>query len=159
MERAITGFGQDDVGDWLAHLECFHRQHVRHKPPFFNRPWVVTEAGRASFLGKPLSCVRCDRLELPEGLTVYRKTPDFTEETLPAGLQRDHSIKPGSWGQLLVFSGCLTLHIHEAVREVRGGDAAAIPPSAVHHVTITARPLSCRIDFLRPAVESGDALV
>ena len=26
--------------DWVAELECGHTQHVRHDPPWTNRPWV-----------------------------------------------------------------------------------------------------------------------
>ncbi len=65
MFRRITGFHRDETGDWVAELECGHDQHVRHKPPFFNRPWVTTESGRENKLGMKLNCVRCDRLELP----------------------------------------------------------------------------------------------
>jgi hypothetical protein len=60
MEQPIVGFHQDEVGDWVADLACGHRQHVRHRPPFTLRPWVVTEAGRASKLGALLDCPRCE---------------------------------------------------------------------------------------------------
>lgn len=57
--RAIVGFHQDEVGDWVADLACGHQQHVRHKPPLRNRPWVLTRAGREQFLGKSLACRAC----------------------------------------------------------------------------------------------------
>ena len=60
MEQKIIGFDQDELGDWRAMLACGHRQHVRHDPPFVNRPWVLTEDGRRRFLGAPLACVKCD---------------------------------------------------------------------------------------------------
>ena len=60
MEQKIIGFDQDELGDWRAILACGHRQHVRHDPPFVNRPWVLTEDGRRRFLGAPLECVKCD---------------------------------------------------------------------------------------------------
>src|SRR5689334_1037053 len=47
-------------GQWVAELECGHNQHVRHDPPYVERPWVVTEHGRRSRLGHELNCVRCD---------------------------------------------------------------------------------------------------
>jgi hypothetical protein len=59
MNRAITGFQQDDEGHWVAELECGHTQHVRHNPPWTNRPWVITEEGRKQMLGKQLSCKPC----------------------------------------------------------------------------------------------------
>jgi hypothetical protein len=63
MHRRITGFHQDEERHWVAELECGHRQHVRHDPPWQLRPWVLTEEGRASRLGVPLDCVICDRAD------------------------------------------------------------------------------------------------
>jgi hypothetical protein len=60
MMRKIVGFHQDQVGDWVADLECGHTQHVRHRPPFELRPWVVTSEGRESKLGVKLDCKKCD---------------------------------------------------------------------------------------------------
>jgi len=36
------GFHQDEDSDWVAALECGHSQHVRHDPPWMERPWVLT---------------------------------------------------------------------------------------------------------------------
>lgn len=60
MDRRIVVFTQDDGQQWIAGLECGHRQHVRHDPPWSNRPWVTTEAGRAAMLGHLLPCRFCD---------------------------------------------------------------------------------------------------
>ncbi|MBV8854825.1 MAG: DUF3565 domain-containing protein [Sinobacteraceae bacterium] len=60
MKRAITGYHTDDAGDWVAELECGHGQHVRHNPPFVNRPWVMTEQARAEMKGESLDCKLCD---------------------------------------------------------------------------------------------------
>ncbi len=57
----ITGFHQDDEGDWVVSLSCGHTQHVRHRPPFMQRPWVVTAAGRAERLGQAFDCGWCRR--------------------------------------------------------------------------------------------------
>jgi hypothetical protein len=69
MIRTIEDFHQDDEGDWVAELSCLHTQHVRHRPPFWNRPWVTTEAGRRSRIGAELDCPLCDRAEPPDGDT------------------------------------------------------------------------------------------
>jgi len=61
--KQITGYHQDEEQDWVAELECGHNQHVRHNPPWTNRPWVVTSGGRASKVGSKLNCVKCDRGE------------------------------------------------------------------------------------------------
>jgi hypothetical protein len=60
MERKILGYHQDDEGHWVAELECGHTQHVRHNPPWTNRPWVTTPEGRQKALGTPLNCRKCD---------------------------------------------------------------------------------------------------
>lgn len=59
MLRQIIGFHQDEHGDWVADLECGHTQHVRHRPPWINRPWVLSPEGRARHLGKTLRCKHC----------------------------------------------------------------------------------------------------
>ncbi len=64
MKQRIIGFHQDEHGDWVADLECGHGQHVRHDPPWSERPWVVTPQGRARMLGAILACKKCDE-ELP----------------------------------------------------------------------------------------------
>jgi hypothetical protein len=61
IERAIIGFHQDEEGHWVADLECGHTHHVRHMPPWQNRPWVLTKEGRDRFLGERLRCVVCER--------------------------------------------------------------------------------------------------
>lgn len=60
MKQAITGFHKDVNDDWVAQLHCGHFQHVRHNPPFINRPWVITDDGRNAKLGYQLNCKKCD---------------------------------------------------------------------------------------------------
>ncbi|GHA22156.1 DUF3565 domain-containing protein [Oceanisphaera arctica] len=69
MQQAIVGYHLDEEHDWVAELQCGHFQHVRHQPPFINRPWVITVSGRESMLGHLLSCKKCDRDE-PKDTTV-----------------------------------------------------------------------------------------
>ena len=61
MQRAIVGFHLDDEGHWVADLACGHGQHVRHDPPWQNRPWTLTPQGRARMMGRPLNCRLCDQ--------------------------------------------------------------------------------------------------
>ncbi len=60
MLQAIIGFHLDDEQHWVAKLACGHNQHVRHTPPWQNRPWVLTEDGRKEKLGMMLECKLCD---------------------------------------------------------------------------------------------------
>ena len=59
VPRRIIGFDTDEEGHRVARLECGHAQHVRHRPPWLLRPWVLTEQGRRRHLGTTLRCVRC----------------------------------------------------------------------------------------------------
>ena len=61
MKQKITGFHLDEDGHWVADLACGHTQHVRHNPPWTNRPWVTTREGRARHIGAELECKECDR--------------------------------------------------------------------------------------------------
>jgi len=60
MLQGITGYHKDEKNDWVAELSCGHCQHVRHNPPWVNRPWVESEHSRMSKLGQKLNCVICD---------------------------------------------------------------------------------------------------
>jgi tellurite resistance-related uncharacterized protein len=44
---------------------------------------------------------------LPPDLVAYRRTPVFTEMTLPAGLRHRHQTKPGVWAVITVVKGRL----------------------------------------------------
>jgi uncharacterized damage-inducible protein DinB len=80
-DRRIVGFHQDSIGDWVADLECGHGQHVRHNPPWQNRPWVMTSEGRASFIGQKLKCVACATVGPPSRWT-FSQGKDMEESDL-----------------------------------------------------------------------------
>lgn len=61
LASKIVGYHQDEEKNWVAELSCGHQQHIRHRPPFIERPWVVTEAGRAEKIGHPVVCPECAR--------------------------------------------------------------------------------------------------
>jgi tellurite resistance-related uncharacterized protein len=157
MQRKITGFHQDEQQDWVAELDCHHGQHVRHNPPFFNRPWVLSSAGRDSQLGTELCCVRCDRLEFPEGLRAYKRTPEFTETTIPKGLLKEHSTKTGTWALIRVLEGTLVYTIETpAHRQVLGAnDVAAVVPNMPHSVAAQG-PVRFYVEFFTKGPQAPD---
>jgi hypothetical protein len=63
MKRRIVGFHQDQEQHWVADLQCGHKQHVRHQPPFINRAWVATPESRRKMIGQLLNCKLCDAKE------------------------------------------------------------------------------------------------
>tara|TARA_B110000495_G_scaffold179755_1_gene173365 strand:- start:102 stop:539 length:438 start_codon:yes stop_codon:yes gene_type:complete len=138
MKRPIIRFGHDDIGDWVATLNCGHLQHVRHSPPFINRPWVITEFGRKSKIGETLNCVRCDKFEFPENFIPYKKTPVFTEESLPSGLKNDHSTKTGVWGKIILIEGTLQYRVNSLKTDtvLFPNEPGIILPEILHSVAL-----------------------
>lgn len=150
MLRRIVGFVADDDGDWAALLECYHRQHVRHRPPFRSAPWVEDAAERDRRIGTTLNCALCDRCELPDGLIVARTTATWDEHTIPNALRRAHRVATGTWGRLRVEAGSLrfvarTDPITDVI--VESEVAQGIPPDVEHHIEPQG-PTRFAIDFL-----------
>ena len=157
MKRAITGFHLDEHDDWVADLDCGHGQHVRHRPPFVNRPWVVSDAGREGMLGEPLDCVRCDRMEWPDGFVAYRRTPEFDETSTPAGLRREHATKRGTWARIHVIAGALRYRIGAPIHRsflVEPSSSVVILPEVPHRVDPDG-PVRFFVEFWRRE-RSGD---
>ena len=153
MRRRIVGFVQDDVVDWVARLDCFHRQHVRHDPPFRTAPWVLDETSRAERIGAELDCPLCDRAELPADLEVVRTTDTWDASTMPTGLRRAHRVAAGTWGRLRVTEGEVRFRAEtDPVIDtaVAAGADQPIPPEVPHEVE-PGEQARFFVEFLRPA--------
>ena len=87
---------------------------------------------------------------LPAGLVAYKQTPVFDQDTLPAGLRREHRTKAGTWGLLRVLEGRVTLIFAEPRREVevRPGHPATIAPKEPHFVVLEG-PARLQVEFYR----------
>lgn len=146
----MVGFHADDAGDWVAELSCLHNQHVRHDPPFSERPWVLTESARTGRLRADLDCPLCDRAELPEGLELARTAGPFDQTTLPAALRRDHRVADRTWALLRVLHGEVDFEMATTPpvrRRLGAGGEQAIPPEVMHQVRLQA-PVRLEVDFL-----------
>ncbi|HHX81497.1 MAG TPA: DUF1971 domain-containing protein [Pseudomonadaceae bacterium] len=73
---------------------------------------------------------------LPSGVVPYRRTGEFTEQTLPTGLRKDHSTKPGVWALIHVLEGrlryCVPAWGYDEVLEP--GRLGIVAPEVVHFV-------------------------
>lgn len=138
-EVPATGFVQDanEPGAWVAQLACGHRQHVRHKPPFQNAAWVMTEDGRQQKLGAPFKCVLCQMPRLPPNATVYKETAVFDEHSVPQGLLSSHTLRADTWGKIVVLEGLVDYAIEGEAPiafVLREGVDGVIAPEQPHHV-------------------------
>src|SRR5262245_50425793 len=80
VNRTIAAFHEDANSEWVAELACGHRRHMRHNPPFRDRPWVLTPEGREAQIGTEIDCASCDQRAIPAGYEPYRRTPLFDEK-------------------------------------------------------------------------------
>jgi tellurite resistance-related uncharacterized protein len=87
---------------------------------------------------------------LPDGSRPYKRTPVFTESTVPAALRADHSTKAGVWGLLQVNAGSLTYVVAETGEEavLDAGASAVIRPQERHRVVIDG-PVEFFVEFHR----------
>lgn len=72
----------------------------------------------------------------PSDLTAYKRTPEFSETTVPAALLRDHATKDGVWARLHVLDGRLRFVDQEGSGELilDPGVHDVIFPNRLHHV-------------------------
>ncbi len=143
----------DETGDWVAKLDCFHRQHIRHDPPFRSAPWVLDDVTRSQRVETALDCPLCDRAELPDDLDVVRTTDMWNELTMPAGLRRAHRVATGTWGRLRVEQGEVRFRAQTepVIDVIVDADAPqAIPPDVEHEVEPRG-PVRFSVEFLRPS--------
>lgn len=83
---------------------------------------------------RPVACA------LPDGLDSVRRTPDFTEKTVPSALLHDHATKDGTWGLIHVERGRLAYRVTDARRArfetvlTPGSEHGIVEPTIRHHV-------------------------
>jgi len=151
MRRSIAGFNRDAEGDWVADLSCLHGQHVRHRPPFSVRSWVLTASGRDDRQGTDIECPLCDRAEPPDGLVVTRVAGPFDSTTLPAALRTSHVVAASTWGCLRVLEGAVGFVMATDPPlnvQVAAGNQQAIPPGVPHRLVLLEGPVLVAVDFL-----------
>ncbi len=74
---------------------------------------------------------------LPNDVSPYKRTPEFTEDTVPAGLLRAHQTKDSVWAKIVVLEGKLQYTINEPEKEVTVLDSntfGVIEPRVLHEV-------------------------
>lgn len=138
----IVSFHHDDgdaAGVWIAELACGHSQHVRHNPPFQNTPWVTSEDGRRAKMGERLKCVLCRMPRLPPNVQMYKETPVFDSTSVPQGLLASHTLRPDTWGQIVVIEGKVDYAIESdppLAFVLRPGVDGTVAPEQPHHVQL-----------------------
>ena len=88
--------------------------------------------------------------KLPPGAASYKRTPEFREDTIPAGLLSEHSTRAGVWGVITLISGTLRYVVPETGLDVllspeRPG---IVQPEQIHFIA-PAGPVHFYVEFWR----------
>ena len=93
-------------------------------------------------------------------LESYKRTPTFTENSVPAGLRTDHSTKDGVWGLIHVTRGRLRYFITDPRREPEeyvlhpGTEPGVVEPTILHRVEPMGS-VEFQVEFLRAPIDRG----
>lgn len=96
---------------------------------------------------------------LPEGMTAYRRTPAFTEITIPNGLLRAHSTKAGTWGLIHVLEGALVYRVLDdrrtaVERRLEPGAAPGVVEPEILHEVAPQGSVLFYVEFFRSGAEA-----
>src|SRR4030095_587404 len=123
-------------------------RRVRPPPPFPPRPGGTPGGGRLGRIGVLLDCVRCDAFELPAGFVAYKRTPVFTESSIPDALRRDHATRRGVWAAIRVLEGGgLTTAAVRPPPPERTPARPGIVPSEPRHRVEPLGPVRFQVEF------------
>lgn len=96
--------------------------------------------------------------QIPEGAEPYKRTPTFTEATVPAALLNDHSTKEGVWGLINVEEGKLRYVVTDPRRLGKetvlspGGSSGVVEPAILHRVELLGT-VRFHVEFYRPRAD------
>lgn len=88
---------------------------------------------------------------LPPEVVHYKTTPEFTQDSVPAGLRRNHTTAAGVWGRIVILEGSLRYNIEEPEAEqllLTPGTYGIVEPQMAHHVEMIG-PVRFCVEFHR----------
>jgi tellurite resistance-related uncharacterized protein len=92
---------------------------------------------------------------LPQGVKPYKRTAEFTEDTVPAALLRAHATKPGVWALIHVLEGRLAYRVTDPRRPKSevilepGAGPGVVEPAILHEVQPLG-PVRFYVEFQKP---------
>jgi tellurite resistance-related uncharacterized protein len=94
---------------------------------------------------------------LPDDLTAYKRTPVFDQDSLPAGLRREHRTKEGVWALIRVLEGRLLYRILTPFQErvLTPEISGVVEPQQAHEVQPLG-PVRFFVEFYAARAASDD---
>lgn len=91
--------------------------------------------------------------DIPSDVHVYHRTAEFTEATVPHGLQHQHSTKAGVWGRIVILDGSLTYRVlsDASATTLDPSRPGVVEPEVLHQVEVQG-PVRFYVEFLRREV-------
>jgi tellurite resistance-related uncharacterized protein len=93
----------------------------------------------------------CRADSLPPDAVCYWRSGIFDQQSLPAGLTREHRLKDGTWGLVTLLSGRVGFTWDDAeggAVELTAPATMVVPPTVPHHVEIRG-PFALQVEFFR----------
>ena len=88
---------------------------------------------------------------LPSTVAPYHRTPEYTQETVPPGLEQRHNTKAGVWARVRVLEGRMVYRILEPEIEehvLEPGRDGVIEPQVDHQIEMQ-EPVRFFVEFLK----------
>jgi len=82
----------------------------------------------------------------------YKVTPEFDEDTLPAGLRKEHRTKAGVWGVIRILEGRLKYTVLDPVSEsILDPDHSGLVLPDRPHLVEPLGPMRMQVEFYHTA--------
>ncbi|NQZ59133.1 MAG: DUF1971 domain-containing protein [Lentisphaeraceae bacterium] len=91
-------------------------------------------------------------MKVPSTHKVYKKTPLFDQDSIPAGLRKKHNTAEGVWGRLVVVFGSVQFIDFETKEVIVASPirSVAIKPQRWHYLNVTG-PVELYGEFYKEA--------
>jgi len=75
-------------------------------------------------------------MPIPEGYVAERRTPEFTQDTMPAALRQGHETMRGAWATINILEGRLRYLVEDPPSEsiLEPGQPGVVEPGVRHRV-------------------------
>ena len=120
--------------------------YISPRPGFTQHPLTIHAASQMIDVVERAGQFR----EPPPAAAPYKSTPVFDEDSLPAGLRREHRTKPGVWGVIRVLDGRLRYAVLDPASEMilEPGHPGLVLPDQPHLVEPLG-PMRMQVQFYK----------
>lgn len=76
-------------------------------------------------------------MKIPNNVSAYKKTPNFSQDSVPSGLLKNHKTKAGTWGKIIVLKGeieyCIQTNPLEIIK-LTSSNYGVVEPEQLHFI-------------------------